>query len=31
MVRDGEPEDRENQVASADGESVDHRYATFSS
>jgi hypothetical protein len=31
MVRDGEPEDSENQVASADGESFDHRYAAASS
>ena len=30
MVRDGEPEDREDEVASADGESSDHRYAAAS-
>jgi hypothetical protein len=30
MVRDGEPEDREDQVASADGESFDHLYAAAS-
>src|SRR5487761_154238 len=30
MVRDGEPEDREDEVASADGKSSDHRYAAAS-